>query len=90
MKSQAKQVSKADGKGGHGNAPSEAPYRSRAERRAEGKALRDVVPRAEHSGWKPPKDRRDPVEIVLAANEGRLIALVTILIVASRAINILQ
>ena len=72
MKSQAKQVLQADGRNGHDATPSEAPYRSQAERRAEGKALRDAVPRAEHSGWKPPKERRDPVEIVLAANEGRL------------------
>jgi uncharacterized protein (DUF2252 family) len=72
MKSHAKELLQADGTNDHGNAPSEAPYRSAAERRAEGKALRDAVPRAEHSGWKPPKERRDPVEIVLAANEGRL------------------
>ena len=36
------------------------PYRSAAERRAEGKALRDAAPRAAHAGWKPPKGRRDP------------------------------
>lgn len=40
------------------------PYRSADERRAEGKALRDAAPRAAHAGWKPPKGRRDPVEIV--------------------------
>ena len=40
--------------------------------------LRDVVPRAEHSGWSPPKERPDPVEIVLAANEGRVLDLVPI------------
>ena len=72
MKSQAKESLHAVGKSSHTTVPSEAPYRSQAERRAEGKALRDVVPRAEHSGWKPPKDRVDPVEIVLAANKGRL------------------
>ena len=66
------------GKSDHGNAPSEAPYRSQAERRAEGKALRDAVPRAEHSGWNPPKDRPDPVEMVLAQNEGRVLDLVPI------------
>jgi uncharacterized protein (DUF2252 family) len=72
MKTRAKRALPADGTSGHGAAPSEAPYRSQAERRAEGRALREAVPRAEHSGWKPPKERRDPVEIVLAANEGRL------------------
>ena len=49
-----------------------------AERRAEGKRLRDAVPRAEHSGWKPPKERPDPVEVVLAQNEGRVLDLVPI------------
>ncbi len=77
MKSEAKQLH-AVGKRGRGNAPSEAPYRSQAERRGEGKALRDTVPRAEHSGWKPPKDRPDPVDMVLAQNEGRLLDLVPI------------
>jgi uncharacterized protein (DUF2252 family) len=57
---------------------SEEPYRSQAERRAEGRTLRDAVPRADHSGWKPSKDRRDPVDVVLASNEGRLQNLVPI------------
>ena len=78
MKNPAKHLVQADGKSGHGNAPREAPYRSAAERRAEGKRLRDAVPRAEHSGWKPPTDRRDPVEAVLAQNQGRLLDLVPI------------
>jgi uncharacterized protein (DUF2252 family) len=56
----------------------EEPYRSQAKRRSEGKALRDAVPRADHSGWKPAKDRRDPVELVLTQNEGRLLDLVPI------------
>ena len=54
------------------NASREEPYRSQAERRAEGRTLREAVPRADHSGWRPHKDRRDPVDIVLASNEGRL------------------
>jgi len=69
---------KSKGNARRGKVPTEAPYRSPAERRAEGKMLRDTVPRADHSGWKPPKDRRDPVEIVLASNEGRLLDLVPI------------
>jgi len=69
---------KAKGIARRDKVPSEAPYRSPAERRAEGKTLRDVVPRADHSGWKPPRERRDPVEIVLASNEGRLLDLVPI------------
>ena len=51
MKSPATQVSQADGTKGHGHAPSEATYRAASERRAEGKRLRDAVPRAEQSGW---------------------------------------
>lgn len=78
MKSQATPVLQADATNGHGNAPSEAPYRSAAARRAEGKRLRDAVPRAEHSGWKPPTERPDPVEVVLAQNEGRVLDLVPI------------
>ena len=47
-------------------------YRTAPERRAEGKALREEVPRQAHAGWKPPKDRRDPVELLLATEENRL------------------
>ena len=61
-----------------GPRPSAESYRSPAERRAEGKTLRDAVPRVEQSGWKPPRERRDPVELVLAPNEGRLLNLVPI------------
>jgi uncharacterized protein (DUF2252 family) len=53
-------------------------YLSADERRAKGKALRDAAPRASHAGWKPPKDRRDPVEIVSESNLGRLPDLVPI------------
>ena len=53
-------------------------YLSAAERRAEGKALRDAAPRSAHAGWKPPKGRRDPVEVVSESNAGRLEHLVPI------------
>lgn len=69
-----RQSSSASGKSG----PDEQSYRSQVERRAEGKLLRDAVPRASHSGWNPPKGRRDPVELVLAQNDGRLTELVPI------------
>jgi uncharacterized protein (DUF2252 family) len=46
-------------------------YRSVAERRAAGKALREKAPRASHGKWKTPADRRDPVDITLASNAGR-------------------
>jgi uncharacterized protein (DUF2252 family) len=56
----------------------EATYVSADERRAKGKALRGLAPRASHAGWKPPKSRRDPVEVVGESNVGRLPDLVPI------------
>ena len=53
-------------------------YRTASERRAEGKALREDVPREAHGGWKPPKDRRNPVDLLLESNEGRVLELVPI------------
>ena len=55
-----------------------APYLTAGERRAEGKALRDAVPRLSHAGWKTPKDRRDPVELLSESNAGRLPELIPI------------
>ncbi len=37
-----------------------------------GKALRDKCSRVSHAEWKPPRDRPDPVRLVLKADEGRL------------------
>jgi uncharacterized protein (DUF2252 family) len=42
------------------------------ERYAAGKALRETCPRNAHAIWKPPRDRPDPVELVLEAEKGRL------------------
>ena len=56
----------------------ESEYRPADERRAEGKALRDTVPRHEHAGWKPARGRRNPVELLLKTNAGRIPALVPI------------
>ena len=53
-------------------------YASADERAAKGKALRDTVSRTSHAGWKPRKGRRDPVEITLASNEGRMAELIPI------------
>ena len=53
-------------------------YLSADERRAAGKALRDAAPRAAHGGWKPPKDRRDPTELLRESNEGRIPELIPI------------
>lgn len=53
-------------------------YLSAEERRVAGKALRDSVSRSSHGEWKAPKDRRDPIEILSEANEGRLPQLIPI------------
>ena len=47
-------------------------HRPRAERYAMGKALRKKCPREAHSKWKAPRDRPDPVQVVLEADKGRL------------------
>jgi len=46
--------------------------RTFAERYAAGKALREKCPRVSHAAWKAPSNRRDAVELVLAAEKGRL------------------
>lgn len=48
------------------------------ERRAHGSTLREVVPREAQGGWKPPKKRRDPIEVLTTSNEGRMPELVPI------------
>ena len=42
------------------------------EQYAAGKALRAICPRSAHADWKAPADRRDPVELVLEAERGRI------------------
>jgi len=53
-------------------------FRSRAERLAAGKALRDTVPRNSHADWTPPANRRDPIAILEESNQDRLLELVPI------------
>ena len=53
-------------------------YLSLDERRLHGKALREGGPREEHSGWKPAKDRRDPIDLLVETNRGRMAQLVPI------------
>jgi uncharacterized protein (DUF2252 family) len=45
---------------------------SRTEQYAAGKALRTTCPRNAHATWKARSDRRDPVELVLEAEKGRM------------------
>src|ERR1700735_5697391 len=48
-------------------------YLSADERRAAGKGLRDAAPpRVARGGSRPPEDRRDPIELLHEANEGRI------------------
>ena len=48
------------------------------DRVAAGKALRDKVPLKSHAGWNPPKDRLDPIKILMEQNKTRLAALVPV------------
>ena len=48
------------------------------ERRAQGKALRDAVPREAHGHWKAASDRRDVVDLLTASNESRMQPLIPI------------
>ena len=58
-------------RGGPGPDAIQDPGMSRDERYAAGKAMRKNCPRESHASWAP-KSRRDPVDLVLAANKGRL------------------
>jgi hypothetical protein len=53
-----------------GRVPSQHP--SRAEAYAAGKALRKTCPRESHAAWKAPSGRKDPVQLVLEAEKGRM------------------
>ena len=53
-------------------------YISADERRGAGKALRDAAPRAAQAGWKPPKDRRNPIELLRESNDDRMPELIPI------------
>ena len=48
------------------------------ERWAKGKALRERVPREKHAGWTPPKNRPDPIDLIIKSNENSLPELVSI------------
>src|SRR5262249_15416922 len=48
------------------------------DRRAEGRALRRVVARSSHGGWRPPARRPDPIALLKASSEDRLPHLIPI------------
>ena len=54
------------------------PVPSREERHASGKALRGRVPRQRHAEWNLPKDRRNPVDMVIESSKGRIPELIPI------------
>jgi uncharacterized protein (DUF2252 family) len=60
------------------HSPREPQYVPPDERRGQGKALRDAVPREAHGHWKPASDRRDIVDLLMASNERRMEQLVPI------------
>jgi len=43
-----------------------------------GQQLRDECPRSSHAGWKPTKNRIDPLTLIKESNKGRLQELVPI------------
>jgi uncharacterized protein (DUF2252 family) len=53
-------------------------YASADERRAVGRGMREAVPRASHAGWKPAKNRRDPIELLSESNAGRIPQLIPV------------
>jgi uncharacterized protein (DUF2252 family) len=53
-------------------------FRSREERLAAGKELRESVPHAAHAVWKPPRKHRDPIDILEESNRYRLPDLVPV------------
>ena len=55
-----------------------AHYSSAKERAAQGKSLRNKVPRSAHAGWHAQKNCRDPVATLSASNAGRIEHLVPI------------
>jgi len=48
------------------------------EQQEDGRSRREIISRVSHAEWVPATDRRDPIEVLLASNEGRLEELVPI------------
>lgn len=57
---------------------SQSTFYSRDERLAQGKSLRDKLPRSVHGNWQPPANRRDPIDILEESNQQRLPELIPI------------
>ena len=52
--------------------------RTRKERKAAGKALRDKCPRRSNAVWRAPRNRRDPVELLVQSSKDRIPNLIPI------------
>ena len=72
MKQASEQIEEKSQQPANLKIPGSMTQRSRAERKAMGKALRDKCPRTSHAEWNPPHNRPDPIRVVLEADEGRL------------------
>jgi uncharacterized protein (DUF2252 family) len=59
-------------------AASKPQFRPRAERIEIGKSLRDKLPRSTQANWKPPANRRDPIDVLEESNQERLPELIPI------------
>ena len=55
-----------------GALPPQTHTRPISERLRLGRALRERTRRRHHAGWKVPRDRRDPIEILIEQGESRL------------------
>ena len=53
-------------------------YKTSEQRRQEGKALREKIPRESHAGFEIASDRTDPVKVIKKSSEGRLQHLIPI------------
>lgn len=72
------EVSQAPLKAGGVSGETTPAFRSRDERIAAGKALRERVPRESHAVWEPPANRRNPIDILQESNQDRLTQLIPI------------
>ncbi len=77
MSTNEKNTADAGSEGGSGSFQ-RALFRSREERLAAGKALRETLPRNSHAVWTPSAGRRDPIDILEESNQDRLPELVPI------------
>lgn len=74
----SKKKSKQDGSSSKATLAGKLDFKSREERLAVGKSLRDKTPRTSHAAWLAPAKRRDPIDILEKSNQDRLPELVPI------------